>query len=75
MPLAMAVPHIIAFRVAIRLRKSAANLPDAKLAAFLQDTVLVKSSSCILPMIFLIFEAMKCVVEGSHCEDAINSSM
>jgi hypothetical protein len=69
--------YVAVFRLLWALRVSAANLSDVKLDHFLLDTVVTGSGKAIGPMIFLIFESMKCILdeENETCADSVNTGM
>ncbi|GMH82038.1 hypothetical protein TrST_g3249 [Triparma strigata] len=68
------------FKKALKLRASAAELPPDELSDFLCQTVLLKGSASVGPMIFFSFETVSCFIsQGSvsdgKCSDTARASL
>jgi len=70
----------LAFWLGLKLRSSAGKLPPQELSDFLCQTVLVKGTAAIGPMLFFSFEAVSCFIgEGTfsngQCNNTSNAAM
>ncbi|GMH98487.1 hypothetical protein TrVE_jg9990 [Triparma verrucosa] len=70
----------LAFRLGLKFRESAAKLPPQELSDFLCQTVLVKGTAAIGPMLFLSFEAISCFIsqdslDNGQCSNTLIASM
>ncbi|GMH76044.1 hypothetical protein TL16_g06953 [Triparma laevis f. inornata] len=54
------------FRIGLRLRKAASQLPPEQLSRFLTKTVLLNGTACLGPIVFFSFETISCFIgQGS----------
>ncbi|GMH71850.1 hypothetical protein TrST_g1471 [Triparma strigata] len=70
----------LGFWLGLKLRASAAKLPPQELSAFLCQTVLVKGTGVIGPMVFFTFETVSCLtsrnmIGESQCRNTSTAAM
>ncbi|GMI13081.1 hypothetical protein TrLO_g1891 [Triparma laevis f. longispina] len=63
------VTWILAFRQVLKLRLAVAKLPEKELSEFICQTVLVRGTSAMVPMLFFSFETVACFISQNSLDN------